>query len=385
MKILFIVGSLEPGRDGVGDYTRRLAGALIRLGHDCRLVAINDRHVAQASSMDHAQEQDGIQVFRLPRTLPWRERTKLLRKWVEAFAPDWVSLQFVPYSFQVKGLPVGLGSRLKQMAPAAKWHVMFHELWVGMEQGCPLRLRLVGGVQRRIIKTLLRRLNPVTVHTHSALYLKQLNTIEIVSYQLPLFGNIPIAERRLTTANGCHPCASNKSNSLRLVHFGNVRPNVPVTDFAVSLEAYATSHKKAITMSLVGISGKFAEPWKTAFESAGISFIDHGEKVSDQVSRLLLEADIGIITTPIALAEKSGAFAAMREHGLPVIALTNPWSAAGIGEIPSPPGVFAYVQGGLQELLDRINKSDPVPDAVERIANRMMNDLLTVENAMVSE
>lgn len=26
MTILFLCGSLEPGRDGVGDYTRRLAG-----------------------------------------------------------------------------------------------------------------------------------------------------------------------------------------------------------------------------------------------------------------------------------------------------------------------------------------------------------------------
>ena len=33
MKIAFLCGSLEPWRDGVGDYTRRLAGDLQACGH----------------------------------------------------------------------------------------------------------------------------------------------------------------------------------------------------------------------------------------------------------------------------------------------------------------------------------------------------------------
>jgi hypothetical protein len=33
MKLLFLRGSIEPGKDGVGDYTCRLCGALIAEGH----------------------------------------------------------------------------------------------------------------------------------------------------------------------------------------------------------------------------------------------------------------------------------------------------------------------------------------------------------------
>ena len=43
MKLLFLCSSLEPGRDGVGDYTRRLAGECLRQGHEVRLLSLNDK------------------------------------------------------------------------------------------------------------------------------------------------------------------------------------------------------------------------------------------------------------------------------------------------------------------------------------------------------
>ena len=46
MKLIFICGSLEPGRDGVGDYTRRLAGELIRQGHQIAIIALNYKIIA---------------------------------------------------------------------------------------------------------------------------------------------------------------------------------------------------------------------------------------------------------------------------------------------------------------------------------------------------
>ncbi|MBC8041217.1 MAG: hypothetical protein H7Y06_11790, partial [Opitutaceae bacterium] len=49
MKILFFCTSLELGCDGVGDYTRRLAGECAARGHDCTLIALNDTYVTRAS------------------------------------------------------------------------------------------------------------------------------------------------------------------------------------------------------------------------------------------------------------------------------------------------------------------------------------------------
>ena len=42
MKIIFLTGSLEKGRTGVGDYTRLLASECKRLGHEVQTIALND-------------------------------------------------------------------------------------------------------------------------------------------------------------------------------------------------------------------------------------------------------------------------------------------------------------------------------------------------------
>src|ERR1700730_16908643 len=113
MKIIFICGSLEPGRDGVGDYTRRLAGKLILLGHDAAAVALNDPHIQD--ELAGTQPVDGVTVpvLRMPSAMDAKLRFQRVKEWIEPFRPGWISLQFVPYAFHPKGLPLLLGKRLK--------------------------------------------------------------------------------------------------------------------------------------------------------------------------------------------------------------------------------------------------------------------------------
>ena len=70
-------------------------------------------------------------ILALPGTLPWRARIEQAEAALAAFAPDWVSLQFVPFAFNSKGV-VALGGALagSGSSPTAAAHVMMHELWV---------------------------------------------------------------------------------------------------------------------------------------------------------------------------------------------------------------------------------------------------------------
>src|SRR5690554_2861963 len=105
MKLLFICGSLEPGRDGVGDYTMRLAVALIKKGNSVYVVALNDPHVNNI--VYGVQYKDGVEgsVLRIP--LKFGDRVRYLKVFqlISDFRPDLISLQFVLYSFHRKGLP----------------------------------------------------------------------------------------------------------------------------------------------------------------------------------------------------------------------------------------------------------------------------------------
>src|SRR4030095_903714 len=106
MKIAFLCGSLEPGCDGVGDYVRRLASEIILQGHTPILVAINDLHIISEYNGFQSIANADIAVCRIPSCLSIKERFKLAKKRINAFAPDWLSIQFVPYAFHSKGLPL---------------------------------------------------------------------------------------------------------------------------------------------------------------------------------------------------------------------------------------------------------------------------------------
>src|SRR5437899_991410 len=122
MRVTFVCGSLARGRDGVGDYTRRLAETLTRGGHASQLIALNDRHL---------EVDTGGDEIRLPATMPWNYRIEVARASIDAHAPDWISVQFVPYGFANRGLVWHLGIRLRQLSPSRPFHLMFHELWIG--------------------------------------------------------------------------------------------------------------------------------------------------------------------------------------------------------------------------------------------------------------
>jgi hypothetical protein len=49
---------------------------------------------------------------------------------VRRFAPDWVSLQMVSYAYERHGLLLRSPHRFAAFAPAARRHVMLHELWI---------------------------------------------------------------------------------------------------------------------------------------------------------------------------------------------------------------------------------------------------------------
>src|ERR1700688_1004788 len=112
MKIAFLCSNLEQGLDGVGDYTRRLASELIRQGHPAMVVALNDQYISETTLENQECEGTAVSTLRLPRAKPWGERIREIRQRLDDFQPQWISFQFVTFSYQRKGLCAGLGRKL---------------------------------------------------------------------------------------------------------------------------------------------------------------------------------------------------------------------------------------------------------------------------------
>jgi hypothetical protein len=312
VKIVFLCGSLEPGRDGVGDYTRRLACELIRKLHDVAIIALNDRKIASPyTGLQHSNGVD-VPVLRLPSSMDERERFTHAGDYTRKFGPEWVSLQYVPFSFEKRGLPFSFSKHLKTLDRNIKWHIMFHELWVGLHGYSTFKLKLLGLLQKVIIKQMLAAINPESVTTSIGIYKKNLGWKEV--NLIPLFSNIPVAD--MPSEDITHP------DSLTAIHFGSFTSVLDDYKRQVDfLTAIGEKTGKTICLEILGNGGvhkeKAVDISKRAFGEENV--IDHGFLSEASISNHLRMADIGISRADYALFGKSGSAMAMLEHGLPVL------------------------------------------------------------------
>ena len=374
MKILFICGSLEPGKDGVGDYSTRLAVQLILQGHVASILALNDMFLI--SDIEEVLQVKGVQlpVLRLPSVCSLKIRFNKAEKYIQNFNPDWLSLQFVPFSFHPKGLPFGLAVKLKRIAKERLWHIMFHELWVGMDKRANYKLRIWGKVQKRLIKSFTKRIKPSLVHTQTKLYQFQLSKIGIYSKYLPLFSNIPVFQNISVNV-----ISSVVSCKISLVLFGGIHYEAPVEKFAREISAYCQENDIHICLKIIGRSGLEQERWAESWKAEGLDVQILGEQSSENISRILNTCTYGISTTPISLAEKSGTIAAMLEHGLPVLCVRDSWSVNGASHFAHLSGVMEYKEGILKLFFENKGKAKAIT-SVDSIGNNFVNDLLQVAN-----
>jgi hypothetical protein len=370
MKILFLCGCLEPGRDGVGDYVRRLGLELAQQGHPTAGIALADQFLTEEYSTSLLTEASDFPVLRLPAAWPASRRFGRAQQRVAEFDPEWVSLQFVPFSFHPKGLPFLLGQQLAALGAGRSWHVMFHELWVGMDEESTSKFIWWGRVQRLLIKALLKRLQPKVIHTQTPLYHSHLARLGYKSELLPLFANISNSQEQAETA----AAATSPANGVGLVAFGTIHPGARITELAHDAAQYAAEHAVPVSLTLVGRGGEEQARWADTWRAAGLPVHVLGEQSPEQISAALRAAALGVTTTVLALIGKSGTAAAMQEHGLPVLSVARPWIPLDVPDPATPAGIFAYRPGNLAAFLTK-SACTPVYDKLFLIAKQFADAL----------
>jgi len=369
MKIVFICSALEPGRDGVGDYTRRLAGELIRRGDDVVIFSLNDRYVDNVLSGLQCAEGTDVPVVRIPSGYSIKQRFLLAKEQIDQIGPDWLSLQYVPFGFHPKGLHAGLSKRLSSLGKGRRWHIMFHELWVGMALEESKKLVWWGRGQRYFIKSLLNNLRPSVVHTQTRLYQAQIAKLGFNADYLPLFGNIPVNSP--TGKNG----KAFVSEKISFVIFGSIHDGAPIDEFAKEAAKYSREKGVVISFTFVGRCGPERDRWSAILRSEALSVEFHGEESAIRISDILSNSTMGISATALAVIEKSGSFAAMREHGLTVICVSKPWQPAGIPKLELPAGIVEYKIGNFEECIS-CNRHVPFNNSVIDVADKFRDTIV---------
>lgn len=373
MKIAFLCGSLEPGRDGVGDYTRRLAGEITRLGNEIIIVALNDGYLAELFIGKQCVEGIALPVYRLPSTWSGNVRFNCAKTWIDKFDPDWISLQFVPFSYHPKGLSLRIDRQLCLLGEGKRWHIMFHELWVGINNHSSVKMLVWGWLQKQLIKFLVRSLMPIVIQTQTRIYQKELFKLGIQAKYLPLFSNIPLVNKRMTNDTYVSELEDN-IDTILLVLFGTIQPEAPIQQFAKEVALFSKRNNKKVILYLIGRSGKEQNNWVKAWKAEGLLSEVMGELPVETISGVLFKVTFGLTTNPICLTEKSGTVAAMLEHGLPIVCVSKTSYRIGTTSNEGNPNITEYQVGNIESCFSK-SKSPPITNNAIKISNIFLNSL----------
>lgn len=316
MKVVFLCGSLEPGRDGVGDYVRQLALELRHQGQQTAAIALNDQYITEEIVLAPSLAGEELPVLRLPASWAAHRRFQRAHQWVEEFQPTWISLQFVPYAFHPKGLPLALSRNLLPLTRGRQVHLMMHECWVGAEPGTGLKRQLMSYLQRKLVSHLIARLRPAVIHTHLPIYRTRLQRLGWRILPLPLFSNIPVLSQ---------PSPETDPTIFRVGVFSQADANSSFIDFLTALTKQLNQRHPYCQMQVLLIGG---EPTKMRALGATLEAIaslrgqvhytDFLEPA--QLSAALQSCQLGLTPVPRNGLGKSGSVAAFLAHSIPVAA-----------------------------------------------------------------
>ncbi len=367
MRIIFLCGSVEPGRDGVGDYTIKLATQLIKDGHQACIVALNDKYAKE--NLDYSQQFNGtaLPILRLKESLSSSDRLREIKKRVKIFLPDWISLQYVPYGFSGHGTPVFLSAFLKKITNKCNWHIMVHEPYLSRQHS--LKNKTVRLLQILSLRLLKKNLKPHVFHTSIIEYQKLLEEIPIESHLLGLFGNIPVPLNSDSNGRLLH-----SRKRFTGIYFGAAPAPINHSIFAEKLRAFCKNHNESVEIIICGRSGKngkkFAEEIEIAVAKYGGTVELKGELETSSLSTLFCGVDFGISRVPPVFVGKSGSAISMLEHALPLwIPLQNENS---LNEyIDYRPDLCYYELSEIFNLTDKKAFDNRLPD----ITNKLIKDL----------
>lgn len=310
MKIVFLCGSLESGRDGVGDYTRRLASEVLRQNHEARIIALNDKSIKELVIEKQNDKGIKISVLRIPKSTSSKQRYSLAKEWIESFNPEWLSLQYVPFSFHEKGLPLNLIKNLRYLSKNRRWHIMFHELWIGKEG---LKKSVVSILQKSIIKHSLKLLRPLIIHTHLPIYYDELKKISSRVNKLPLFSSISKFPHSIKQNN----------DVFKVAFFSQASCENSVLTFLSKLNFELVQNKKKLEILFIGEKRDSMQKLEEMLKK-NINFqipVKYtGFLKEEALSQIIQTCDIGMTPTPQHALGKSSSTAAFFAHGVPVAA-----------------------------------------------------------------
>jgi hypothetical protein len=326
--LAFITPSLSANH-GIGDYTRLFAEESVRLGHEVLILSLNEPHSSEYKSEVLQVGDRTIQTHRWGQHIDYALKCREARPLLEAFKPDWVSLQFEFYCYAYRGLLLGLARNLPALLEGYRVQVMMHELWIQLHAAKDVRERLKATVRYLQCRYLFKKIKPLCAHTSAEIYAKRARHLLPEIKLLPIPSNIPV-DRGVLGPLPAEISETMTESKLRsgyflVVLFGRVIPEWDGRAALKQIDEFARRTAKLVRLISIGGCGYNDLYWKQLLEQVPSHWrsIKLGVREPMFISQTLQACDLAVSCTSFSLSRKSGTVAAFFEHGLPVLFSEN--------------------------------------------------------------
>ena len=229
--------------------------------------------------------------------------------------------------------------------------------------------RGIGWLQQKLILGFIKKCKPVWITTSNSAAIDRLKCRGVPVRFLYLFGNIPYSANSKATTKG---------QMLKVAFFGTPYADFPDDKLGNFFSTLSKNSRKKLEIILIGRQRDDAgSNYLNAMCKKHEFFIERtGELSTDLISELLQKCTLGVSTTPYDVIGKSGATAAMFEHGLPVLAYDDGDTQQESLFIPGPFKEQIFLindHSSVEKLLQYIEKPrKSFFDGVAHTANKML-------------
>jgi hypothetical protein len=226
---------------------------------------------------------------------------------------DLYSIQFAPYAYANNGIPMRILNLLARKLQNKRVHLNFHEIWVGAYPRANWKEKGIGWIQKNFILGFIYNSKPAWITSSNAAAIDRLKRRGIPARFLYLFGNIPYsANSKVTT----------KEQTLKVAFFGTPYPDFTYHNLSDFFSNLSKTCGKQLEIILIGRQREEigTNQILSLCKKNGFLIERTGEFSTDSISQELQKCTFGVSTTPFDVIGKSGATAAILEHGLPVLA-----------------------------------------------------------------
>jgi len=324
MKIAFLCGSLEPGCDGVGDYVYKLGLRLSQYGHQILAISLKDRYIDHYYNNEVTRDASKIQIVRIPAVLKEKERYQRLKLCFDSFGPQWVSLQYVSYSFNNRGTPFRLILELNRLNKNIKFHIMFHEIWQGESLESTVKDRIIGFLQKQVALSLISILKPLSVSTTNNFYRKCFLKSGVEVDVISVFSNIEKGTGKSISVISKLPAFifDNRNEYVIASFFGGFHCH---GELSIRLKELSNNVRslmnKTLVITHIGRSIGIESQLKHIKDEIQVETFVLGEWEDSDIADYLSSIDLGLSNYPKVLFEKSGTVSALLYNGCPVLFL----------------------------------------------------------------